>query len=383
MARIGRTRAAFRVAAVLTSTVAVGIIGTINPASADDDPPWKVIATGLDNPRQLTFGDDDDDELYVVEAGEGGAGPCVTGPEGDEVCFGMSGAVTKVDLDHKYKAKRVLKGLPSVAGEGGANALGPSDIAFDDSKFALTIGLGADPAARPSVGPGGRALGTLVGGKIYKNKWSKITDLAAFEAAKDPDKAGPDSNPVSVIYAEDDDDGYVAVDAGGNTLLSVSKKGKVKTLAVFPDVMVDAPPFLGLPPGTKIPMQAVPTSVVEGRDGAYYVSQLTGFPFPEGEAKIWRVKPGNKPKVYAEGLTNVTDLAVGPKGKLYAVELAEHGLLSGSPGRVAKIDAWDDDHKTVVGGLVAPYGIAIDGKTAYVTTGSVAANEGQVIKFRL
>ena len=33
-------------------------------------------------------------------------------------------------------------------------------------------------------------------------------------------------------------------------------------------------------------MQAVPTSVEKGRDGWYYVSQLTGFPFPVGGASI-------------------------------------------------------------------------------------------------
>ncbi len=53
-------------------------------------------------------------------------------------------------------------------------------------------------------------------------------------------------------------------------------------LAVFHARLVDAPPFLGLPPGTKIPMQAVPNSVVQGPDGAWYVGQLTGFPFPVG-----------------------------------------------------------------------------------------------------
>ena len=36
-------------------------------------------------------------------------------------------------------------------------------------------------------------------------------------------------------------------------------------------------------------------------------------------------------------------------------------------------------HSVVAEGLFAPYGIAIKGKTAYVTTGSVAPGAGQVI----
>ena len=49
-----------------------------------------VVATGLDNPRQLTFSPSG--ALYVAEAGVGGAAPCATGPEG-KVCFGATGAV--------------------------------------------------------------------------------------------------------------------------------------------------------------------------------------------------------------------------------------------------------------------------------------------------
>src|ERR1700755_1628231 len=53
----------------------------------------KVIATGLDSPRHLAFGDDD---LFVAEAGRGGSGPCFAGGEGP-ACMGATGAVTKID----------------------------------------------------------------------------------------------------------------------------------------------------------------------------------------------------------------------------------------------------------------------------------------------
>jgi hypothetical protein len=36
--------------------------------------------------------------------------------------------------------------------------------------------------------------------------------------------------------------------------------------------------------------------VVVGPDGAYYVSQLTGFPFPVGAANVYRVVPGSAPR---------------------------------------------------------------------------------------
>ena len=73
-------------------------------------------------------------------------------------------------------------------------------------------------------------------------------------------------------------------------------------------------------------MQAVPTAAAKGPDGAIYVSQLTGFPFPVGGASIWRIVPGHAPTKYATGLTNVTDLAFGRDGSLYAVQITDQGL---------------------------------------------------------
>jgi hypothetical protein len=44
----------------------------------------SVVATGLNNPRHLSFSQG---ALYVAEAGTGGKGPCATGEEG-VVCVG-------------------------------------------------------------------------------------------------------------------------------------------------------------------------------------------------------------------------------------------------------------------------------------------------------
>jgi hypothetical protein len=77
-----------------------------------------------------------------------------------------------------------------------------------------------------------------------------------------------------------DGDRFLVVDAGANALFTVTMTGVASMLAVFPPLMTPAPPFSKLPPGTEIPAQAVPTSVVKGSDDAYYVTELTGFPLP-------------------------------------------------------------------------------------------------------
>ncbi len=113
------------------------------------------------------------------------------------------------------------------------------------------------------------------------------------------------------------------------------------------------------------------------------VSQLTGFPFEKGLAKIYRVDRQGRVSVYASGLTNVTDLAFGPGGHLYAVQISSEGLLTGPIGSVVRIPKGGGHASVVAGGLFAPYGIAITGRTGYVTTGSVAPGGGQVIALHL
>ncbi|MCM8748427.1 ScyD/ScyE family protein [Thermomicrobiaceae bacterium CFH 74404] len=340
-------------------------------------PAFEAVAEELDNPRGLTFGPDG--ALYVAEAGRGGEGPCVAGPEGNEVCYGPSGALTRIADGLQ---ERVATGLPSLAQADGGSALGPHDIAVrSDGSLVAVIGLGANPAVRNQLGEAGANFGLLVS-IDEEGGWTAIADLAAYEAANDPDGAGPDSNPYAVLV---EPDRYIVVDAGANALLAVTADGSISTLAVFPPQEVDAPPFLDVPPGTKIPAQSVPTTVVKGPDGAYYVGELTGFPFPPGMARIWRVVPGEEPEVWTTGFTNIIDLAFGPDGSLYVLEIAANGLLAAEQGDIfgALIRIAPNGERTTLvnQGLVFPSGLAIgpDGRI-YVSANGTSAAEGQVVR---
>ena len=56
---------------------------------------------------------------------------------------------------------------------------------------------------------------------------------------------------------------------------------------------------------------------------------------------------------------------------LYAVQLSDGGLLSQEPGSLRRVDP-DGEHAVVAGGLFMPYGVAVQGGTAYVSTCSIA-----------
>ncbi len=333
-----------------------------------------VVAEGLNNPRQLSF---DGDKLYVAEAGTGGSGPCLEGPEG-QVCFGTSGAVTRID---RRGQRQVITELPSLAAPDGSNAIGASDVLVKGKSYSLLLGLALDPALRAGLGEQGSQLATFQEGRFGGDR-QVVADLGAHESATDPDGAGPDSNPTGMVFSGDST--YVA-DAGGNSLIKLRHNREISTIATLPPQMADAPPFLGLPEGTQIPSQAVPTSVAVGPDGALYVSQLTGMPFPVGGSSITRFKAGEEARVVATGLTNVTDLAW-YRGSLYAIQLTDEGMLNVPEGQLPSgslVKIVDGAPQTVVDDLVAPYGIAFNKGSAYITTCAICAGNGNVIKVKL
>ena len=259
-------RRATRHAAIAGTIV---LVATMTTSNASAQSAFEVVASGLDNPRHLTFSPKG--ELFVVEAGRGGDGPCVRHPALGLFCIGDSGGVTQVDVDGPDD-QRVVDGLPSILGP--QDALGPSDIAFTGSKkFVISIGLGGSNVFKAGFGEEGELLATLVTGRLDRPGVSLLADVMASEIANNPEPEDIDSNPTGLLRRGG---GYFLTDSGGNAVLDVSHHGQIETLAA-------------LPHGTPIPFDPVPTSVVRGPDGALYVSQLTGFPFLQGAANIWRI----------------------------------------------------------------------------------------------
>ncbi len=318
----------------------------------------QVIASGLNNPRDLAFGPDG--ALYIAETGLGVAGPL---PPGETLAFTGNGSITRLLGGSQ---DRFITGLPSLF-DPAFNEVrgGPTGIVFDTSGLGhVVIGLGADPAIRPPGSLLGHVLTFTTGGAV-----ADFADISALEASFNP-VGPPDSNPFYIASAAD---GFYVTDAGANTLNLVEADGATSIIASF------APRFIGPP----VPFSdSVPTGVAIGPDGTIYMAELTGFPFTPGAARIYAFAPGSTtPTIFATGLTTLSDLAIGPDGTLYALSLDTDGLANPTIGggifRISSTGA----SEALFTGIPNPIGFTVGGDGAfYVSINSVTPAAGQVIR---
>jgi hypothetical protein len=319
------------------------------------------VATGLDNPRGMSWAADG--SLLVAEAGRGGTGSCVPGVFSPTMCLGPSGAVTQIKK--KGQQRRIVVGLPSLAPATGGFAFGPSDVSADGGRVYVSVGGPVIPSWRGEQlsEPIASELGTIQ--QITGTARHTTADIAAFTAANDPDGPPLESNTQSVLANRHT---LLAVDAAGNTVLAVSTTGEATPLQVFEDREQGG-----------VHYEAVPTNLAAGPDGAVYLSDLTGAPFPEGASIIWRWD-GHAFVPYAEGFTTAIDLAFGPDGSLYVVE---NRSIIGLSGRVVR-QAPNGTRTVVIDNLNFPTGIAVGNDGAvYVSNCGVCAGGGEVRRFAI
>ena len=326
-------------------------------ASAPLDPgSGTLVMTHLANPRGLAWGPEG--ALYVAEAGRGGRatpGPCFE--FAGTVCYGATGGVSR--LWHG-RQERVIDDLPSYAQLNSGRAEGPNGISIHGRGGAyVTIGLENNPAVVRARAPEWAQFGRLVhiapsalsrgeGPPDSRPAWEFAADLGQYELDRNPDCGDIDSNPFGVLA---EPGGVIVTDAGGNYLARLDASGGLSDFAVFwNNTTVPGP---GCPPTAS--RDFVPTSIVVGPDGAYYIGHLNGLPIAAGSSSVWRMERGGTPEVFRSGFTWIISLAFDPNGNLYVLQHSD-GPLTNSGGSLIQV-APDGSRRTVVAGLQRPGGV--------------------------
>ncbi len=168
-----------------------------------------------------------------------------------------------------------------------------------------------------------------------------------------------DSHPYNLIKGPDGN--LYIVDAGANAIIKRAGPGHYSVLAEFPDFK--NPTTVGPPM-----VQSVPTGIVADRDG-FLVTTLTGFPFPEGKAVIYRVSMKGDVSVYQAGFTTLVDIS---DGNYNGNVVLHHGTF-GPTGFIANtgslLYANGNASVTIVDKLNMPSGLKqIDRQSWYVTS---------------
>jgi len=153
-------------------------------------------------------------------------------------------------------------------------------------------------------------------------------------------------------------------------------------VAVFPTLPNPLFPNFGPPT-----VESVPTAIARGPDGALYVGELTGFPFVQGLAKIYRVVPGQAPGLYCAGGFKAI-METSPSGRtgismssrMRPTPSRRHRLSPPNSGRLSRVGPGCSSVETLLDGLDRPTAVAVGADGAiYVTNHGVTAGAGEVL----
>ncbi|WP_166659312.1 ScyD/ScyE family protein [Labedaea rhizosphaerae] len=327
------------------------------------------MATGLNAPRGVVY-DQRRNRVLVAEAGvlAGDTGPCGFAERGLPFCLGLTGSVFEYS-ERSAQGRRIVTGLPSAGIQNGLSVvIGLHDLAITGDKLTAVFGLLGTKAYRDSLGPDAATMGQVVtinhAGKVVPRG-----DVTAFEDQYFPghiesDPYGIQTGPYGTVVAN-----AGGPDSRGNDLLLVRPNGAISELAQFPARQPAADP--------TDTIESVPTTVMQGPDGAFYVGELTGAPWYTGEARVYRVVPGQPATIYAQGFTNIIDLTFDPQGRLVVLQTSTNNPFDVTrDGALVRVER-DGSHTTLASaGLRNPGGVAVAGPSSFYVTLGTATSGG-------
>lgn len=135
--------------------------------------------------------------------------------------------------------------------------------------------------------------------------------------------------------------------------------------------------------GASISSPSQPSAVLSyvASDKALYAGELTSYPFQVEAAKVYRTNDGNRPEVYAEGFTNIIDIAFDKSSGLYVLEYDADGILNGSDAGALIYLSPDRKTCTAISDdrLINPTGLEIGSEgDVYISNKGFSAGQGEV-----
>lgn len=380
------------------------------------------IVSGVSNARGVSFGPDG--SLYVAEPGIGGNGNCQPSPSTffQPICAGNTGSVVKVSPDGQQS--RIFQNFESLAEQPTGNqGAGPAALEFDSygnaylltgfagypgnrDKDTLELGskysipeaqLATFPPSTPDEVLNTPQLAQLYKANLETGELTSIFDFAEYEIVNNPDGGDIVTNPYDLAIS-----GHKAyvTDGGGNAVYTIDiGSGNAKATAL-PENFIDKavvegslPPGATIPPGLleekdgKLGVQSVPTGGAIGPDGALYVGEYTGFPYPENQSRIFRIGDDGEAEVFAEGFNAISELTFDKDGNLLVLQFSDVSQLKGDltalPGSLIEL-APDGTRTTLVAageGLESADGLTVSpDNEIYVTVRGVGPENGSVVK---
>jgi len=331
----------------------------------------EIVVEGLNSPQGVHV--DSEGTLWVADSGLGGEDTIeminAQTYEIIEAPYGESSRLMRMTED----GIEVVATLPSTVS--GEDFLGLARITELDGAVYATVGIWHENLGEEVTIP---YFGDVV--RIGEEVES-VASLWDIELAENPDgTTNIETHPYDII-AGDDGMLYVA-DAAANALIMVNPEdGTAEVVAGFEGIpgVFPSPTRDG-----ELIADPVPTGVVQGEDGTFYVSYLSGAPFVPGSAKVVEVSADGEVSDFATGLTMLTDLTQGPDGNMYATQFGmftQEGPVFNS-GAVIRIME-DGTSEIVIDGLPFVTGIAFNdaGDGYVIINGAGIPEAGMVVLY--